>query len=167
MRVLLAIDGSACSEAAARMVAESIHPEGRPCEGRPRRRVDARHALVLSIRAGPMAAENVTDVATAACGTLGGWSRVAARLKFKGFRTSVLTPDAGIPARNCRGLRARLASGPHRSGIARATRLQSAAPRECGRSRELRHRHARLRIVRIPVADALHVPQESRHAVHT
>ena len=95
MRVLLAVDGSACSEAAVQMVADRFRPEGT--------HVKVIHAgewmrempLCFQYAYGTSAGEDVfqcRDGSFERARLLVG--RIAAQLEFKGFRTSVLTPDA-------------------------------------------------------------------------
>jgi nucleotide-binding universal stress UspA family protein len=95
MRVLLAVDGSACSEAAVEMVADRFRPEGT--------HVKVIHAvewmrempLCFQYAHGTSAGEDVAECRNNSfdrARLLVG--RIAAQLEFKGFRTSVLTPDA-------------------------------------------------------------------------
>ena len=95
MRVLLAVDGSECSDAAVQMVANRFRPDDA--------HVKVLHAvewvrempLCFQYACGPSAAEDVVrsrDESFARARELVG--RVAAQLELKGFRTSQLTPDA-------------------------------------------------------------------------
>ena len=166
MRVLLAVDGSACSEAAVQMVADRFRPEG--VHVKVVHAVEWMHDMPLCFQyaQGPVAAENVTECRNGSFERARGVvARVAARLEFKGFRTSVLTPDADprhAIVEIARDWPADLiVMGSHgRRGFDRLL-LGSVA------EAVVRHAPCSVEIVRVPVEGALHVPQESRHAVHT
>jgi len=95
MRVLLAVDGSACSEAAVDMVADRFRPEG--THVKVIHAVEWMHEMPLCFQYayGTSAGEDVVECRDSSferARLLVG--RIAAQLEFKGFRTSVLTPDA-------------------------------------------------------------------------
>lgn len=95
MRVLLAVDGSACSEAAVQTVVDRFRAEST--------HVKVLHAvewmrempLCFQYAHGPTAGEDVVECRNASFERAREMvERVAAQLEFKGFRTSVSTPDA-------------------------------------------------------------------------
>ena len=95
MRVLLAVDGSASSEAAVEMVADRFRPEG--THVKVIHAVEWMHEMPLCFQYayGTSAGEDVVECRNSSferARLLVG--RIAAQLEFRGFRTSVLTPDA-------------------------------------------------------------------------
>jgi nucleotide-binding universal stress UspA family protein len=94
MRVLLAVDGSESSEAAVQMVADRLRPEGA--------HVKVVHAvewmrempLCFQFAQGVSAGEDLVECRNGSFERARLMvERIAAQLEFKGFRTSVLTPD--------------------------------------------------------------------------
>lgn len=94
MRLLLAVDGSACSEAAVQTVVDRFRPEDTD--------VKVLHAvewmkdmpLCFQFAEGPTAGRAITDSRSQSFDRARQLvERVAAQLEFKGFRTSVSTPD--------------------------------------------------------------------------
>jgi nucleotide-binding universal stress UspA family protein len=94
MRLLLAVDGSACSEAAVQTVIDRFRPEHTD--------VKVLHAvewmkempLCFQFAEGPTAGQAITDSRNQSFDRARQLvERVAAQLEFKGFRTSVSTPD--------------------------------------------------------------------------
>jgi nucleotide-binding universal stress UspA family protein len=94
MKVLLAVDGSACSEAAVQAVIDRFRPEDTA--------VKVLHAvewmrempLCFQFAEGPTAGRDITESRSQSFDRARQLvERVAAQLEFKGFRTSVSTPD--------------------------------------------------------------------------
>jgi nucleotide-binding universal stress UspA family protein len=95
MRLLLAVDGSACSETAVATVIDRFRPEDT--------QVKVLHAvewmkempLCFQFAEGPTAGREITERRTQSFGRARQLvERVASQLEFKGFQTSVSTPDA-------------------------------------------------------------------------
>jgi nucleotide-binding universal stress UspA family protein len=95
MRLLLAVDGSACSEAAVQAVVDRFRPQDT--------QVKVLHAVEwlkdmpfsFQFAQGPTAAYDVTESRNQSFDRARQLvERVAAQLEFKGFQTSVSTPDA-------------------------------------------------------------------------
>ena len=166
MRVLLAVDGSACSDAAVQMVANRFRPGDT--------HVKVLHAvewmrempLCFQYAHGPSAAE---DVAQSRQGSFQRArhmvERIAAQLDLKGFRTSVLTPDSdprhAIVDTACEWPADLIVLGSHgRRGFDRLL-LGSVA------ESVVRYAPCSVEIVRLPVAEVDGDLSESRHAAYS
>ena len=165
MRVLLAVDGSVCSEAAVRTVIERFQPE--------KTDVKIVHAvewmrempLCFQYAAGPSAGHDVVESRNNSFERARDLvERVAAELEFKGFHPSVSTPDADPRHAIVDAAREWPADliviGSHgRRGIDRLL-LGSVA------ESVVRHAPCSVDVVRMPLAAAGPHAAESRHVTH-
>ena len=166
MRVLLAVDGSACSEAAVQMVADRFRPEG--THVKVIHAVEWMHEMPLCFQYayGTSAGEDVAECRNNSferARLLVG--RIAAQLEFRGFHTSVLTPDAdprhAILETATDWPADLIVMGSHgRRGIERMF-LGSLA------ESVMRHAPCSVEIVRIGVADAARESLQSRQAARS
>ena len=128
MRVLLAVDGSACSEAAVQTVIDRFHPN--ETEVKVIHAVEWMREMPLCFQygAGPRPDKTWLESRKASFDRAREMvERVAAQLEFKGFQASVSTPDAD--PRHAIVDAARSVEGRcHRDGIAWASGVRSAAP---------------------------------------
>jgi nucleotide-binding universal stress UspA family protein len=166
MRVLLAVDGSACSEAAVQTVIDRFRPEGA--------HVKVLHAvewmrempLCFQYAYGPAAGEDVVKCRNDSFERARDMvERVSAQLELKGFSTSVSTPDAD--PRHAIVETARdwpadvIVIGSHgRKGFDRLL-LGSVA------ESVVRHAPCSVDIVRVPVAADDGQPLQSGHGAHS
>lgn len=162
MRVLLAVDGSACSDAAVQTVTDRFRPEQTD--------VKVLHAvewmrempLCFQYASGPTAGEDVVQCRASSFDRARELvERISAQLEFKGFHPSVLTPDAD--PRHAIVDAARewpadlIVMGSHgRRGIDRIL-IGSVA------ESVVRHAPCSVDVVRIPVAAAHREALQSRH----
>lgn len=165
MRVLLAVDGSPCSEEAVRTVLDRFRPEDT--------QVKVLHAvewmrempLCFQYAHGPTAGDDVVARRNKSFERARELvERVAAQLEFRGFRPSVATPDADPPRAIVGAAREWPADliviGSHgRRGLDRLL-LGSVA------ESVVRHAPCSVSIVRMPVAAPEREALQSRHAAH-
>ncbi len=165
MRVLLAVDGSACSDMAVQTVIDRFRPD--------ETQVKVLHAvewmrempLCFQYASGPTAGDDVVESRNKSFERARELvERVAAQLEFKGFHPSVSTPDAdprhGIVEAAREWPADLIVMGSHgRRGL---DRLLIGSVAEA----VVRHAPCSVDIVRMPVAAADREALQSRHAAH-
>ena len=165
MRVLLAVDGSACSDAAVQTVIDRFRPD--------ETQVKVLHAvewmrempLCFQYAHGPTAGEDVVASRNKSFERARELvERVAAELEFRGFHPSVTTPDADPKHAIVEAAQEWPADliviGSHgRRGLDRLL-LGSVA------ESVVRHAPCSVSIVRVPIADDEREAIQSRHAAH-
>ena len=165
MRVLLAVDGSACSDMAVQAVIDRFRPDDT--------QVRVLHAvewmrempLCFQYAHGPRAGDDVVECRNKSFERARDLvERIAARLEFKGFRPSVLTPDADPRHAIVEAAREWPADvivmGSHgRRGVDRLL-LGSVA------ESVVRHAPCSVDIVRMPTAEAKREARESHQSAH-
>ena len=163
MRVLLAVDGSACSDMAVQAVIDGFRPDAT--------QVRVLHAvewmrempLCFQYAHGPKAGDDVVECRNKSFDRARELvERVAAQLEFKGFHPSVSTPDAdprhGIVEAAREWPAELIVMGSHgRRGMDRLL-LGSVA------ESVVRHAPCSVHVVRMPVVAVKHEASQSRHA---